>query len=118
FVSGYFCGVNLRLIFIIISVGFVLVIGCRKERFIEKNGAALEFSTDTVYFDTVFSAVGSATRRLLIRNPHKESIKIEQIQLAGGENSVFRLNIDGNPTNSLKELVIKGNDSAFVFVEV
>jgi len=90
---------------------------CDDESIIEDSNAQLEFSQDTVRFDTVFTEVGSATRSFRIRNPHSERIVISAIEL-GGRSSQFRLNIDGNPTSSATDVTILPNDSLWVFVEV
>jgi len=90
---------------------------CDDESIIEDSNAQLEFSQDTVRFDTVFTEVGSATRSFRIRNPHSERIVISAIEL-GGRSSQFRLNIDGNPTSSATDVTMLPNDSLWVFVEV
>lgn len=90
---------------------------CETESFITDSSAQLEFSQDTVRFDTVFTEVGSATRSFRILNPHSERIVISAIELAG-RSTQFRLNIDGVATSSASELTILPNDSLWVFVEV
>lgn len=91
---------------------------CRKDITDTSNSVKLGFSADTVYFDTVFVTLGSVTKRFKIYNPSKEKIRISRINLMGGNQSPFRLNIDGFPTNDLTDLEIEGEDSAFVFAEV
>lgn len=80
-------------------------------------GARLEFSHDTIRFDTVFTQVGSATRSFRVRNPHDQIINISSIQL-GSRTDQFRLNIDGVSTNSAKDIAVLPNDSLWIFVEV
>lgn len=77
----------------------------------------LEFSSDTLRFDTVFTQVGSATRSFRVINSLNESINISSIQL-GNNTDQFRLNIDGTPTNSATNVEILPNDSLWIFVEV
>lgn len=79
---------------------------------------ALEFSVDTLVFDTVFTTVGSATRRFKIYNPSNRAVEIESIVLAGGEDSKFRFNLDGMSGTSFSNIRIEGNDSLFGFGEV
>lgn len=79
--------------------------------------AKLSFSTDTVQFDTVFSTIGSATLQFRFYNPNSNAVRTS-IELAGGNSSKYRLNIDGEATTSLHNYEILGNDSAFIFVEV
>ncbi len=90
---------------------------CSDESIISDSSAQLVFSSDTITFDTVFTSIGSATRSFRAINPHSESIVISAIEL-GNETANFRLNIDGTPTNSARELTILPNDSLWIFVEV
>ena len=44
--------------------------GCRKEElFTDEQGVTLEFSRDSILFDTIFTTVGSITKRFTARNP-------------------------------------------------
>ncbi len=95
--------------------------GCRKQSFDYAPDIGLRFSTDTLLFDTVFSNVGSTTSRIVIYNPSNTDLLIPEIFLAGKKftgNSDFRLNINGVPTNSLKDVELPARDSIYVFVEV
>ena len=91
---------------------------CQKEKFTTDPADKLEFSTDTLRFDTVFTQVGSATRFFKIYNRHKESIQIGKIYLENGANSRFNLNIDGISGDAQENLEIAPNDSMYVFAEV
>jgi len=76
-----------------------------------------EFSTDTVMFDTVFTTIGSVTKQLIVYNRSSDWMRISEISLAGN-NSKFRLNIDGKQENSATNVEIAPNDSIYIFVEV
>ena len=105
--------------FILLGAMVTLISSCRKEKQIISDPAArLAFSKDTVIFDTVFTTVGSATRSFKIYNRNDRALEISQILLAGGNNSKFRLNIDGTPTNKLNNVILEGGDSIYVFAEV
>ena len=82
-----------------------------------KEGGSLTFN-DTLFFDTVFTQVGSTTRLIKIYNNNNFPIKIDKIFLAGGKNSAFRLNIDGIAATQATNLFIDAKDSMFVFAEV
>jgi hypothetical protein len=45
-------------------------------------------------------------------------VKIEEMELMGGANSPFRINIDGTSGFTFSEVDLEGGDSLFVFVEV
>jgi hypothetical protein len=100
-----------------ILVCFALMLGsCGKKNFLSKKN--LEFSIDTLVFDTVFTTIGSTTKQFKIYNRENKPLKIEEIELMGGANSPFRLNVDGNMGSSLKDIEVLANDSLFAFVEV
>lgn len=90
---------------------------CRKDKLLTDPSALLQFSEDTILFDTVFTTIGSTTKRLLVYNSHSKSIVISSITLAGGKNSNFRINVDGLPGNALN-IKIRPKDSLYIFIEV
>jgi hypothetical protein len=78
----------------------------------------LDFSMDTVVFDTVFTTIGSTTQRLKIYNNANQTLKIDEIQLLGGSSSPFRINVDGLKGTDFAGLEMEKGDSLFIFVEV
>lgn len=108
---------QLRFSILILLIGLILF-SCNQEEFATSSDAKLEFATDTVTFDTIFSSIGSTTKWFTVKNPNKQSVKISRIFLAGGNRSVFRLNINGVQANEDFDITISGGDSLFVFVEV
>lgn len=106
----------LRHIFVLGIIG-ILVFSCEKEGFVTNPDAGLTFSVDTLYFDTVFTELGTATRSFTIHNPHNEYIKISELRLAKAENSVYRINVDGIVGTVFEDIEIPPNDSVFVFVD-
>lgn len=97
---------------------FVVLIACRKDQLLTDASAKLNFSEDTVLFDTVFASIGSTTQYLLVYNNHNRPIKISSIRLAGGTSSPFRMNVDGVAANSLNDIEIRAKDSLWIFIEV
>ncbi|MEO1626077.1 MAG: hypothetical protein AAFV25_13040 [Bacteroidota bacterium] len=89
-----------------------------EDDFITDSDAALEFSLDTLRFDTVFTQQGSATRILKVYNPHSRSIKIDRIALEAGDNSFFRINVDGIAAREVVDVEIAAKDSLYIFGEV
>ena len=87
------------------------------ENILTDSGVELEFSSDTLTFDTVFTSIGSATRILKVYNPNKQPIIIDRISIRNAESS-FRLNIDGVPTSDTSEVFIAAEDSLYIFGEV
>jgi len=109
----------MRISFIVSVCLFALLsYSCRDtEQFSTDAGAKLTFSTDTVQFDTIFTTIGSTTLQFRFYNHENNALKTS-IQLGGGTNSNFRLNIDGESTHAISDYEILDNDSAFIFVEV
>lgn len=94
------------------------IISCERYDVNRSSDARLAFSTDTVFFDTIFTTVGSITKRFRIYNNDKQPIEVSSIELAGGTQSVFRLNIDGYASHQASNIEIPPEDSLFIFVEV
>jgi hypothetical protein len=101
----------------LLFVFIVLLTSCEKEEF-ESEPFSLEFSEDTIKFDTVFTTIGSATQVFIVYNTGEKDLKVTSIRIATGESSNFRLNVDGVPGKSFTDVEIKANDSIFIFVEV
>ena len=91
---------------------------CKKDKFLTDSGAKVEFSQDSVLFDTVFTTIGSATQNIRIRNKHNQKIKISSVQLQGGSGSQFIINVDGSKGTSFTNLEIAANDSMYIFIQV
>lgn len=97
---------------------FFEITSCKKDRIISDGSKKLSYSVDTLTFDTVFTTLASTTKWLKIINPYNGDIEINHVYLELGSISKFRLNIDGEPTNALNNLIIPAHDSVYVFVEV
>jgi hypothetical protein len=104
-----------RVVLILFSC-YLIVASC--ERSGSSDGSILLFSDDTIYFDTVFTSIGSVTKELRVINPEKYNLTIGHIYISGGNSSRFRLNIDGEPVNEKNNIEIEAGDSIFIFVDV
>ncbi len=94
-----------------------VLFGCRKDQlFTDSPSATLEFSQDSILFDTVFTTVGTVTRRFTARNPNSDGVRVD-IALEGGSPSPFRINVDGASGLSFSQVEIPGGDSIYIFVE-
>ncbi|MFK8100995.1 MAG: right-handed parallel beta-helix repeat-containing protein [Saprospiraceae bacterium] len=106
-------------LFSLVALVFVLLCSCTKEDdFITDAGAKLSFSIDTLRFDTVFTAQGSATRIIKVYNRNDQAIRIDKISIAGVDGGFFRMNVDGIAGNSVSDVKIAKEDSLYIFVEV
>ncbi|MBT2562772.1 hypothetical protein [Pedobacter sp. ISL-64] len=107
-----------------LNIGLVLLIlffgsACRKgERITTDPNAKLNISNKEVLFDTIFTSVGSITKRIKIVNWNNDAVKVSEIRLSGGNTSAFSININGEQTQSKNDLIINGRDSINLFVKV
>lgn len=91
---------------------------CNDELFETRpSSGELEFSRDTVYLDTVFSNISSSTRTFKVYNKSNDNITISDIRLGRGQNSFYRLNVNGTSGKFFENIDILAKDSIFVFVE-
>ncbi len=114
----------------LLSVFLCLVVllfwsSCRNDFEFSPSTGNLEFAKDTVYLDTVFTNIGTSTYNLKVYNRSDDDIVIPTIQLENGENSFYRLNVDGstgiqNETQIGKffeNVEVLANDSLYIFIE-
>ena len=89
-----------------------------EEDFLTGGNFELEFSLDTLRFDTVFTELGSATRSFKVYNRGNQPVLIDAVALAGNEDGKFRMNVNGTAGDRVEQVEIWENDSIYVFVEV
>ena len=77
----------------------------------------LEFSADTIRFDTVFTGVASASAAFMVYNPNDVGLRFDAL-MGGGSVSPFRMNLDGEGGTVITGLEIPAGDSLFCFVSV
>lgn len=103
---------------LLLFIGFSLCLtSCRDDFEFERSTGGLEFSRDTVYLDTVFTNIGSSTYTLKVYNRGNKDIMIPSIKLGEGENSKYRLMVDGKPGKVFNNIELLAKDSMFVFIE-
>lgn len=119
-----------KLLFLLFAGVLLTLTSCRNDFAFEPSTGGLEFSKDTVYLDTVFTNIGSSTYKLKVYNRSDKDITIPQIRLGNGENSKYRLMVDGmtgedgTDANTIGDGKIFNNvellakDSLFIFIEV
>jgi len=108
---------NTSRILLALLLAATVLFGCRRdELFTDASGIRLEFSQDTVLFDTILTTVGSVTKRFVARNTGNRAVRVN-VALEGGTPSPFRINVDGSSGVSFEGVEILGGDSIYVFVE-
>ena len=110
-----------NILFYVFSLIFSLLIlsvsSCRKDFSTIPSFGQLEFSRDTVFLDTIFTNIGSATYNLKVYNRGNNDITIPNIALERGTVSNYRLNVDGIPGKDFQNIDILAKDSIFIFIE-
>jgi hypothetical protein len=108
---------NLLFLFFIISA--ISLTSCRNDFEFKPSSGGLEFSRDTVYFDTVFSNIGSSTYTLKVYNRSNEDISIPSIRLGKGLDSKYRMTVDGMVGNNriFENVEMLAKDSMYIFIE-
>lgn len=97
----------------------VFVAACSDDAdFSSDAGLRLQFSADTITFDTLFTDTGSSTASFLVYNNNGSSLRVSSVQLGGGDASPFRVNVDGQYGNNIDNVEVRKGDSIFVFVDV
>lgn len=107
----------MKQVLVLLVIVAIVSNACKKDSFITGN-ANLSTSADTLHFDTVFTTTGSVTHYFRIFNNNDQKLRIHNVSLAGGNNSYFRVNVDGTPGPIVTNVEIEANDSAYVFVSV
>jgi len=96
----------------------IIFVTCQRDRILTDSVVKLEFSADTLSFDTLFSSIGSNTKRLKVYNRFNQTIQISKISLMGGNSSKFRININGIKADELTDVEVSANDSLYIFIEI
>jgi hypothetical protein len=110
-----------KILFLFILIATTLT-SCRKDFETVSNNGNLEFSKTTVYLDTVFTGIASSTYMLKVYNRSSDDISIPSVSLGKGDNSKYRLMVDGMTGEGgkgkfFKNVELLAHDSLFVFIE-
>lgn len=101
----------------IIITFFGILQSCERDVFNSRKHGTFAFSTDTVMFDTIFTSIGTATYKLVLKNQNNFNLILDSIYLAGDKNSGFIINIDGEASQSANNITIDANDSLYIFIQ-
>ncbi|MBS1600186.1 MAG: hypothetical protein JST75_18305 [Bacteroidetes bacterium] len=96
----------------------LFIFSCKKDSFITSSNAQIGFSSDSLFFDTVFTTTGSVTQSIKVFNLNDQKINLSDIKLAGGINSPFKINIDGASGPDAGNIELNANDSLYIFISV
>ena len=110
-----------RLFYIFLFAFSVLFCACSDyDSYSVDSSFRLDFSNDTVRFDTLISTIASPTKTLCVFNNNSNGVRVSNIRLLKGEESLFRVNVDGEylAQGSGNDYLIRKNDSILVRIEV
>lgn len=116
----------MRQLYLLLPVAWTLVVvpflcGCvDEEDFPTPAGATIEFSVDTLSFDTVIAGLGTATHNFRIYNNSGDGISITDVGFEDDDSRGFRVNVDGMYINDglAQSIDCRDEDSLIVFVEL
>ncbi len=111
---------DLKEALIFLFFGSIILIACEpSNEEIDKNfQGGLSFSLDTLYFDTLFTERGSATRRFYVRNEHQNALNLSNISLGSSSLSPYTLTVNGKRGKEFNDVLLLGEDSLLVLVDV
>jgi hypothetical protein len=90
--------------------------GCKPREEELQTSGALEFSADTVKFDTVFTTLRTVTKRLWVYNRNPKGVNVDLIALDQPATSPYTLIINGDLKQSATNFFIRGEDSLLILV--
>lgn len=115
--------ITMKRIFYFLAIVVTMVACQDDDNFSTSTGLRVTFPQDTLKMDTVFSRTPSSTYSFWVYNNNDAGIKMQSIRLRRGNQTGFRVNVDGiylDNTNGSQtsDVEIRRNDSILVFVEL
>ncbi|NML67180.1 hypothetical protein HHL22_18400 [Hymenobacter sp. RP-2-7] len=106
------------LIFLMLStaLGGLWLPGCKPREEQLQTSGGLEFSADTVKFDTVFTTLRTVTKRLWVYNRNPKAVSIDLISLDNPSTSPYTLLINGDLKQTATSVQVRGQDSLLILV--
>ena len=107
----------LRYLFFL-GIALLSLLACDKDPFESSPSTGeLFFSKDTVFLDTIFTNISSSTSAFKVYNRSGNNISIPSIRLGRGQNSFYRLNVNGESGKAFENVSVLSKDSIYVFIE-
>lgn len=103
---------------IVVSVVILIftLISCEEDKISTDSSLMLTFSADTVRFDTIFTAQGSATYKLKVYNPSGNKVLIDEITLNNAQ--YYKMSVSGISSDVVNDTYINAHDSLMMFIQV
>jgi len=109
-----------RIFIFLVFFALLTSLSCRPDEEITDAyySGGLTFTSDTILFDTLFSTIGSTSKRLKVFNPHAKALSINKIYLGGGVYSPYTITVNGIKGKTIEHQHILGKDSILLLIEV
>lgn len=105
--------------FLILAGCFLICLpGCQKDQVGTDSGLSVYSSADSVKFDQVFTTQIQPTQSVKLFNGSEQDIHINNMRLAGGETSPFKINVNGQAGTNFNTLSLAKDDSLYVFITI
>ncbi|MDR1373331.1 MAG: hypothetical protein LBJ17_09515 [Dysgonamonadaceae bacterium] len=88
------------------------------EKYSHNPAHLLTFSTDTLSFDTLLTAVNSPVKAFRAYNRNSSPLLISSVSLEQGDNSPFKINVDGFAGKNITNTEIRAGDSIYIMVNI
>jgi len=109
----------LKLISFALCLLFIGMLTTRCEPDYIKSNNAINFNSDTLFFDTIIAQLGSTTNgQLRLKNSSKQNTDNISLRLVGGAESNFLLNVNGLSDVLFESISLREKDSIFILVQV
>ena len=108
---------RLLVIAVLLTLLPILSVSCTDDGYADERSVKLEFSADTVCFDTVFTTVATITQQVKVYNRSGNDIELQSVTLKHGRQSRFRLNVDGDTSMVARHVELQAGDSLFIFIQ-
>lgn len=96
------------------AFALLLAVACNREPDFYVEEGSLDFSVDTIYFDSIFTNFDSPTERVTVINNSGNNVLISRIEFEDGRD--FGMIFDGLTTNLVEDYELPDGDSAVAFV--
>lgn len=106
----------MKKIVLYIFILFAIFASCKDDEITTDPQYRLEYSADTISFDTILGGLTTPYQTLKVYNKSGEKIKIASINYASA-NDYFMVNINGRNSHNVTNIEIADGDSMYIFVQ-
>ncbi len=97
---------------------FAILQGCKPSDGPALPEGELDFSSDTIAFDTIFTTFLTPSERLLIYNNTDHDLLISNVSFEDGENTEFTMVFDGLEQQEIVDYELPQGDSLHIFIKM